>query len=358
MTRKLTRRLSLHALRRRPAAVYAAMMAATGVPAASLLLLQGWWLSGGGTWWRPGWREVLPSAEALSLALLLGAMLAGWLLRGAGVRNASEWEILEGIRLQEFFAHYQPIVTAGGGECVGVEVLARWRHPVQGNVRADLFIPAAIDAGLIMPLTRYLLRRAADELRQLVLPPGFIVGINIAGEHLERPELEGDCGELLEVLDGKQAVLVLELTERTPLRDAPDTLDRVRRLRARGVRLALDDFGAGHADQAYLQRWGFDYLKVEKGFVSALGRETLRGNVLDGLSQASERIGVRVIVKGVETQGQQNYLNAKGFELLQGFYFGKPMALNHFRQWLYAGIIEERRNAAQRPLARGGRSGD
>ncbi|AUH53563.1 EAL domain-containing protein [Chromobacterium sp. ATCC 53434] len=334
------------------------MMAATGLPAAAMLLLQCWWLSDGASWWPRSWREGLPSVEALLLALLLGAMLAGWLLRGAGVRNASEWEILEGIRLQEFFAHYQPIVTAGGGECVGVEVLARWRHPVQGNVRADLFIPIAVDAGLIMPLTRYLLRRVADELRQLVLPPGFMVGINIAGEHLERPELEGDCCELLEVLGEKRAVLVLELSERTPLQETPGALDRARRLRARGVRLALDDFGAGHADKAYLQRWGFDYLKVEKGFVSALGRETLRGNVLDGLLLSSGQIGVRVIVKGVETQGQQNYLNARGFELLQGFYFGKPMTLNHFRQWLYSGIIEERRNAAQRPRARGSRTGD
>ncbi|WP_231882385.1 MULTISPECIES: EAL domain-containing protein [Chromobacterium] len=298
--------------------------------------------------WAFASRSWAASLEALLLSLLAGGMLAAWLLRGAGVRNASDWEILEGIRHQEFFAHYQPIVTAASGECVGVEMLARWRHPVQGNVRSDLFIQTAIDAGLIVPLTRYLLKRVAGELRQVVLPPGFMVGINIASEHLAMPELVNDCREMLDMLNEKQAVLVLEVSEQTPLREASGALEVIRELRLLGVKLALDDFGAGYANKAYLQRWGFDYLKVEKGFVSALGQECLRGNVLDGLPLSSEAMGVRVIVKGVETQGQQSYLNVQGFELLQGFYFGKPMTLNHFRQWLYSGIVEDRRHAQRR----------
>ncbi|MEN3812605.1 EAL domain-containing protein [Chromobacterium piscinae] len=258
------------------------------------------------------------------------------------MRSASDWEILEGIRNQEFFVHYQPIVTAAGGECVGAEVLARWRHPIQGNVRADLFIREATEAGLIVPLTRYLLKRAAGELRQVALPPGFIVGVNIAGEHLAMPELANDCREMLEMLRAKQAALVLEISEQTPLSEASGAQEVIRRLKREGVKLALDDFGSGYADKDYLRRWGFDYLKVEKGFASALGQDTLRGNVLDGLLPSSRQLGVSVIVKGVETAGQQNYLKASGFELLQGFYFGKPMALSHFRQWLYSGVIQDR----------------
>ncbi|UTH73194.1 EAL domain-containing protein [Chromobacterium sp. IIBBL 290-4] len=286
--------------------------------------------------------------DVLLLALLIGAQAASWLLRSAGVRNASDWEILEGIRHQEFFAHYQPIVTAASGECVGVEVLARWKHPVQGNVRSDLFIQTAIDAGLIVPLTRYLLGRVVGELKQVVMPPGFMVCVNIASEHLAMPELEADCRDMLAMLREKQALLVLEVSERAPLREDSGAQEVIRRLRKKGVRLALDDFGAGYADKAYLQRWGFDYLKVEKGYVSALGHDCLRGNVLDGLLLSSSELGAKVIVKGVETQGQQNYLNVRGFEYLQGFYFGKPMALNHFRQWLYSGIIEDRRSSKRR----------
>ena len=284
------------------------------------------------------WRRL----DTLLLAAVAGVVLGWALLRRQLARNSSSWEIAQGIRNREFFTHYQPIVTAEMGECIGVEVLARWRHPVQGAIRSDLFIPAAEDAGLIVPLTRYLIRRVSKEFKQVALPPGFLVGINIAAEHLGMPDLVEDCKVLLAVLREKKAVLVLEVSERFPLPEHQVTHRVVQDLRQMGVKLALDDFGIGHADRNYLRRWGFDYLKVEKGYVSALGKDSFKANILDGLLQTSRQLGVQVIVKGVETQGQQNYLLVKGFQLLQGFYFGKPMTLNHFRQWLYSGITQDR----------------
>jgi sensor c-di-GMP phosphodiesterase-like protein len=138
------------------------------------------------------------------LAALAGVLLGWALLRRQLARNSSSWEIAQGIRNREFFTHYQPIVTAEHGECIGVEVLARWRHPVQGAIRSDLFIPAAEDAGLIVPLTRYLIRRVSKEFKQVALPPGFLVGINIAAEHLGMPDLVEDCKILLAVLREKK----------------------------------------------------------------------------------------------------------------------------------------------------------
>lgn len=288
------------------------------------------------------WHSLLRRLDTLLLAGLAGVALGWALLRRQLARNSSSWEIAQGIRNREFFTHYQPIVTADQGECIGVEVLARWRHPVQGAIRSDLFIPAAEDAGLIVPLTRYLIRRVSKEFKQVALPPGFLVSINIAAEHLGMPDLVEDCKMLLAVLREKKAVLVLEVSERFPLPEHQVTHRVVQDLRQMGVKLALDDFGIGHADRNYLRRWGFDYLKVEKGYVSALGKDSFKANILDGLLQTSRQLGVQVIVKGVETQGQQNYLSVKGFQFLQGFYFGKPMTLNHFRQWLYSGITQDR----------------
>jgi len=289
------------------------------------------------------WRSLVWRLDTLLVALLAGLALCWALQRQRMARHSSAWEIAQGIRNREFFTHYQPIVTADMGECVGVEVLARWRHPVQGAIRSELFIAAAADAGLLVPLTRYLIRRVTKELSQVVLPPGFFVGINIAAEHLGMPDLVEDCKLLLAVLREKKAVLVLEVSERFPLPEHRVAQRVVQDLRQMGVKLALDDFGIGHADRNYLRRWGFDYLKVEKGYVSALGKDSFRANILDGLLQTSQQLGVQVIVKGVENQGQQNYLLVKGFEYLQGFYFGKPMTLNHFRQWLYSGIAQDRK---------------
>ena len=217
------------------------------------------------------WQALRTQWLALLLAAALGCGIA-WGVRRGGGRKATGWEIAEGIRQKEFFAHYQPIVTASNGECVGVEVLARWRHPVQGNVRSEVFIQTAIDAGLIVALTRYLLRRVAEELQQIVLPPGFMVGINISTEHLALPELLDDCRALVNLLRDKQAQLVLEISERAPLQEASGAQKVINGLRQMGVRLALDDFGAGYADKAYLSRWGFDYLKVEKAMCRRWGR--------------------------------------------------------------------------------------
>ena len=303
------------------------------------------------TWTTVLLRSLLHRLDTMLLALAAGGVLGWALMRRRLARNTSTWEIAQGIRNREFFTHYQPIVTAESGECVGVEVLARWRHPVQGAVRSDLFIPAAEDAGMIVPLTRYLLRRVCKELKPVALPPGFMVGVNIAAEHLGMPDLIEDCKMLLAVLREKNAVLVLEVSERLPLPEHQVTHRVVQDLRQMGVKLALDDFGLGHADRNYLRRWGFDYLKVEKGYVSALGKDSFKANILDGLLSTSRLLGVQVIVKGVETQGQQNYLSVKGFQLLQGFYFGKPMTLNHFRQWLYSGITQDRSAAAAREAA-------
>ncbi|AAQ60559.1 EAL domain-containing protein [Chromobacterium violaceum] len=341
--RKLGVWLSRRAVGAGAAPVYALAVAACALPALFLL-----WRLGAASFDPPDWRGWAIASEIGLLAALVGAMLAGWLRRGAGLRGAGGWEISEGMRSQAFFAHYQPIVTGTRGECVGVEVLARWRHPVRGNVRADLFIPEAVEAGLIVPLTRYLLKRVCDELRKVALPPDFMVGVNIAGEHLALPELVQDCREMVDMLRAKQATLVLEISEQVPLSEASGALGVIRRLKREGVKLALDDFGSGYADVAYLRRWGFDYLKVEKGLVSTLEWDALRGGGRDGVLSSGEP-GVRVIVKGVETSGQQSDLSGKGFELLQGFYFGKPMTLNHFRQWLYSGIIQDRSTAGVRP---------
>ncbi|SMF38940.1 EAL domain-containing protein [Pseudogulbenkiania subflava] len=285
----------------------------------------------------------------LLMALLAGAAL-GWAINSTkDSRNSNNWEIAQGLRKREFFVHYQPIVTAQSGHCIGVEVLARWRHPVQGFIPSQLFIPAAEEAGLIVALTRYLLRCVGYELGQMMLPAGFVVGVNISASHLTTRDIIEDCRLLLSVLKDKHIQLVLEVSERVALEEHEESLKVVRELKAMGVQLALDDFGAGHADRHYLQTWGFDYLKVEKGYVSAIGKEGFRGNILDDILVNATQLGLKVMIKGVETQGQQSYLNAKGFQFLQGFFFGRPMTLNHFRRWLYAEVASE--SESPRPAA-------
>lgn len=288
----------------------------------------------------------LAGVAAGRLAVLLMSLLAGgflgWAINSSkDSRNSNNWEIAQGLRKREFFVHYQPIVTAHSGHCIGVEVLARWRHPVQGFIPSQLFIPAAEEAGLIVALTRYLLRCVGHELGQIMLPPGFVVGVNISASHLTTRDIIEDCRLLLSVLKDKQIQLVLEVSERVALEEHEESLKVVQELKTMGVQLALDDFGAGHADRHYLQKWGFDYLKVEKGYVSAIGKDSFRSNILDGILVNANQFGLKVVVKGVETQGQQSYLHAKGFQYLQGFFFGKPMTLNHFRRWLYAEVAHE-----------------
>ncbi len=243
-------------------------------------------------------------------------------------------ELQRAIRQEEFVPYAQPIVNASTNEIMGIEILIRWVHPIQGVVRPDLFIPQAEESGLIIPMTRLLINETAKQLKNYKdsLPNPFHVGINISPQHCNGQDLFNQCKAFVEYIDTEKVVLVLELTEREVLEfsDATDLLfSNIKRL---GCKIAIDDFGTGHSSLINLQKIDLDYLKIDQIFIKNLGKDPIAEHLVENTIELAKRLSIDLVAEGVELAEQAEYLKNHNVNYLQGFLFAKPVPLSEFLQ--------------------------
>lgn len=232
----------------------------------------------------------------------------------------------------EFVPYFQPVVRGAPHQWSGCEVLMRWKHPKEGLVRPDLFIPLAEDSGLIVPMTRTLMHQVAAQLARHadLLPASFHIGINITAHHCRDLALVEDCREFLSAFAQGQVILVLELTERELIEPTNITFQLFEALHDMGVLIAIDDFGTGHSSLAYLRNFNVDYLKIDQSYVAMIGADALSSHILDSIIELSGKLKLGIVAEGVETTEQCEYLTAHGVDLLQGYLFGRPMPGQEF----------------------------
>ncbi|MFK3776115.1 EAL domain-containing protein [Pseudomonas sp. NPDC089406] len=265
----------------------------------------------------------------LSLLLLLGAFAGAvchWQIRRA---NSPRAELDRALQANEFLPYFQPVVRKGDYRWAGVEVLMRWRHPSEGLVRPDLFIPYAEHSGQIVAMTRALMLNTAQGLapHAALLEDGFHVGINITADHCRDLGLLDDCQAFLAHFPPGRVVLTLELTERKLIEPTPVTLELFDKLNAMGVMIALDDFGTGQSSLNYLRQFKIDYLKIDQSFVAMIGGDALSQHILDSIIELSGKLALGIVAEGVETEVQRDYLARHGVDFQQGYLFARPMPL-------------------------------
>lgn len=199
-------------------------------------------------------------------------------------------------------------------------------------MRPDLFIPLAEHSGLIVPMTRALLRQTAAQLAPHSgrFHPGFHIGVNITARHCQDLALVEDCREFLAAFAPGQVTLVLELTERELIEPTDITRRLFDALHALGVMIAIDDFGTGHSSLGYLRNFNVDYLKIDQSFVAMIGADALSRHILDSIIELSGKLDLGVVAEGVETVEQCEYLAAQGVDFLQGYLFGRPLPVDEF----------------------------
>lgn len=277
-------------------------------------------------------------AQDIQFAALLGVtfgMLAGLLSAIALYTQLRPGkEILTAIKREQFYVVYQPVIDAKDLKIKGVEVLMRWRHPTAGEISPEAFIHFAEAQQLIIPLTLHLfdlIARDAPELQKL-LPPGAKLGVNIAPGHLHAKHFLEDIRAFDRALPPRHFRLVLEITERDMLRDT-EVAQIFQSLRREGYEIAIDDFGTGHSALIYLERFTLDYLKIDRGFINAIGTETVTSPVLDAVLTLSRRLNMLTVAEGVETPEQARWLREHGIHYLQGYFFSRPLTLEQFAAW-------------------------
>ncbi|HWX95823.1 MAG TPA: EAL domain-containing protein [Solirubrobacteraceae bacterium] len=229
---------------------------------------------------------------------------------------------------EELLLFYQPIYEMYDGQLKGFEALVRWSHPSRGLIAPERFIPLAEESGLIVPIGRWVLEQALQQIaawdRRHPRARNVSISVNVSTVQLTAPSLISDVQASLDRSGIPPSRVVLEITEGSLAKDPERTIEVLERLRALGLRIAIDDFGTGYASLSHLQRLPVDILKVDKSFVAALSHGGRSRALLEAILGVGRALSLAVVAEGIEAQSQMTVLHEMGCEMAQGFLVGKP----------------------------------
>jgi diguanylate cyclase (GGDEF)-like protein/PAS domain S-box-containing protein len=241
---------------------------------------------------------------------------------------ALETELRRALERDEIEIYYQPIIRLKDGVVAGFEALVRWRHPERGLIEPDAFIPHAERSGLIVPLGRIALRRAAKDLArwQQFFPakPPLYVSVNVTWRQIADEGFAKELGSVVKRAGLPKASLRLEVTESAVMAGAERAEAGLKRLKGLGASLAIDDFGTGHSSLGQLARLPFDTIKIDKTFLSS-ARDPAGAKILMSILTMAHELKLSVIAEGVETEADAALLKQIGCEQGQGYLFGAPL---------------------------------
>ena len=225
----------------------------------------------------------------------------------------------------QLLLHYQPRIDLATGAIAGFEALAYWDHPERGMLPPGAFVPLAERTGAIRHVTRAVLTRAVEQLREWsTLDEDVIVSVNLTASDLLDPRLPRQLRSLLRKHAVEPERLCLELTERTVMA-APDRTRKILdRVVAIGVQVAIDDFGTGHSSLAYLKNLPAHELKIDRSFISDMTRSQHDRMIVLAAIQLAHSLGLRVVAEGVETKDADTLLRDLGCDVAQGYFYGRP----------------------------------
>lgn len=242
-------------------------------------------------------------------------------------RAALEADLREALTKQQFLLHFQPQVD-GQGRVLGAEALLRWQHQERGAVSPGQFIGVAESSGLILPIGRWILRSACEQLVRWSRHPvmsEWKLAVNVSARQFRHADFVADVLDVLHCTGANPERLELELTESLLVEDIDGVIAKMAALREHGVHFALDDFGTGYSSLNYLRRMPLSKLKIDKSFVDNLADEANDVAIVRTVVALGASLKLAVIAEGVETEGQCAALAQAGCLQYQGYLFSRPV---------------------------------
>jgi diguanylate cyclase (GGDEF)-like protein/PAS domain S-box-containing protein len=266
-------------------------------------------------------------------------------MRASAMRRLEvERELRYALDRDELVLHYQPVVSLRSGEITGLEALVRWQHPKRGLLDPAEFVSIAEDSGLIEPLGRWVQERACQQIldwhEQRPDARPFDVAVNLSARQVAHRDLPATIAEIIARTGLDPVHLQLEITESALVEESATAIASLEALNEIGVRLVLDDFGTGYSSLAYLNRFPFHALKIDRSFVDALGIEQERTAIVEAIIGMARALSLEVIAEGVENEVQLAELRRLGCDYAQGHLFHAAMPAGDVSRLLREGALD------------------
>jgi len=253
-------------------------------------------------------------------------------------RARLETRLRAGLVLGQFRLHYQPQVDVDG-RVLGAESLLRWLDPERGMTTPGEFIALAEESELIVAIGHWVLEAACAQLRAWSQQPelqALHLAVNISPRQFAADAFVADVAAILARTGADPRLLQFEITEGMLLTNVEETIAKMAQLRQLGVSFALDDFGTGYSSLSYLHRLPLNVLKIDQSFVHQMGANRQSEAIVRTIIQMGQSLGLSVLAEGVETAAQREQLVRQGCARFQGYWFGRPLAVEGFEQRLAA----------------------
>ena len=247
-------------------------------------------------------------------------------------RRTLELDLRSAIASAEFELHYQPIIRLADGHVSGFEALVRWNHPQRGLIPPMQFIPLAEETGLIVPLGEWVLRTACAQAA--CWPEQVGVAVNLSAAQFKGRNLVQIALSALAASGLPPSRLDLEITESVLLQDEANTLATLHQLRGLGVRISMDDFGTGYSSLAYLRRFPFDKIKIDRSFVRDITERNDSQAIIRAVTGLAQSLKISTVIEGIETEEQLAVAKIEGCNEAQGYLFSKPMPEREVAEFL------------------------
>lgn len=264
-------------------------------------------------------------------------------------------ELRLALERREFQLFYQPKVTLASGEVTGVEALVRWKHPRDGLVLPEVFIPLMEQTGMLRALTPWMLGEALALCRALAQQGHTLtVSLNLSARDLLAPQLVETFAEQLEAHGVSASQIEIEITESTLMSERDRAQDALAHLAGMGIKIAIDDFGVGYSSLAYLRNLPVDAIKIDRSFVTGMDRNENDAAIVRTSVDLAHNLGLEVIAEGVESDETLRRLQELGCDAAQGLYISRPLTADELQAWLRQSSWAHKKRPA-RSLTRAGR---